>query len=59
MLNKEYTPNQVAALIIFNDNVEKQRVEKWIKKLKEQGHVQNADVKAFDSRMESPCLYFP
>jgi hypothetical protein len=49
----------VASLIYFADEVEKERVEKWIAKLKEQGHVVGSTTREYDPAIGGPVWYIP
>lgn len=49
----------VASLIHFKDGVEKERVERWIQKLKEQGHVESADTREYNPSWGCPVWYIP
>jgi transcription initiation factor IIE alpha subunit len=49
----------VASLIFFADHVEKERVEKWIEKLKEQGHVVGSTTREYDPAIGEPVWYIP
>ena len=51
--------NRVASLIYFADNVEKERVLRWIEKLKQQGYVDSHTTKEYDPQYGDPILYFP
>ena len=50
---------QVASLIYFKDGVEKERVEKWIKKLMEQGHVSSHVTREYNPEHGDPVWYIP
>lgn len=51
---------RVASVIIFNDHVTKERVEAWINKLMEQGHVINHDTREYNYDHDcNPCWYIP
>ena len=50
---------QVASLIYFADDVTKERVEAWIKKLMEQGHVTAHTTREYDENYGSPVWYIP
>lgn len=58
-IKTERAPQKTVAMIFFSDSVEQERIEKWIAKLKEQGHVDNAQVAKYDPEFDCPCLYFP
>jgi hypothetical protein len=49
----------VASLIYFADEVERERVEKWIAKLKQQGHVVGSVTKEYDPGYGDPVWYIP
>lgn len=49
----------VASLIYFSDHVTKDRVEQWIEKLKEQGHVVASDTREYKPAYGEPCWYIP
>jgi hypothetical protein len=51
--------NVVASLIYFEDHVTKERVERWIAKLKEQGHVVGSVTKEYDPGHGEPVWYIP
>jgi len=46
-------------MLFFADSVEQERVERWIAKLKEQGHLENSQVAKYDPEYDNPTLYFP
>jgi len=50
---------EVAALIYFDKHVTKERVEKWVAKLKEQGHATSAVVGEYDTNIGAPVWYIP
>lgn len=50
---------RVASLIYFADEVERERVERWIAKLKKQGHVVGSVTKEYDSGYGEPVWYIP
>jgi transcription initiation factor IIE alpha subunit len=56
---KHDTSKRVASLIYFAPNVSKERVEAWIKKLMEQGHVENHDTHEYNENVGSPVWYIP
>lgn len=49
----------VASLIYFADEVTKERVERWIAKLKEQGHVVGSVTREYEPAYGEPCWYIP
>jgi len=49
----------VASLIYFADDVQRERVEKWIVKLKEQGHVVGSVTREYDPVYGEPVWYIP
>ena len=50
----------VASLIYFTDGVSKERVDRWVAKLVEQGYARRADTREYDgSHGEGPCWYIP
>jgi hypothetical protein len=49
----------VASLIYFEDHVTKERVEKWIAKLKAQGHVVGSVTREYDTGYGEPVWYIP
>jgi hypothetical protein len=49
----------VASLIYFADEVECERVERWIAKLKAQGHVVGSVTKEYDPGYGDPVWYIP
>lgn len=50
---------RVASLIYFADEVTKERVERWIAKLKKQGHVVGSVTEEYDSGYGEPVWYIP
>ena len=50
---------QVASVIIFASDVEKERVLRWIEKLQEQGHVQSHDTREYNPEIGEPTFYIP
>lgn len=50
---------QVASLIFFADNVQKERVEAWIKKLMQQGHVTGHCTQEYNPEYGEPVWYIP
>jgi hypothetical protein len=50
---------RVASLIYFASDVEKQRVERWIAKLVEQGYVEGSVTREYDPAYGEPCWYIP
>jgi len=55
----EHNPKKLVAMLFFADSVEQERVERWIAKLKEQGHLENSQVAKYDPEYDNPTLYFP
>ena len=49
----------IASLIYFADGIEKERVEKWIKKLMDEGHVVSHDTREYDPVFGDPVWYIP
>jgi len=49
----------VASLIYFSDHVTKERVEQWIAKLQEQGHVYGSVTREYDPSIGEPVWYIP
>lgn len=49
----------VASLIYFADEVTKERVERWIAKLEEQGHVIGSVTREYDPGYGEPVWYIP
>jgi hypothetical protein len=49
----------VASVIYFNSHVEKERVERWIKKLMEEGHVEGHITREYNPMYGSPTWYIP
>lgn len=52
-----YNPSQVGALIVFNEGVDLQRVERWVASLGE--NVAHSTVRGFDPSCETPVWYCP
>ena len=48
-----------ASLIFWKDEVEKERIERWIKKLKEQGYVQSHYTGEYNADFGEPVWYIP
>lgn len=53
------TQEQVGALIIFKNGVDKERVLKWVARLQELGVVEGVCVDNFDPAYGSPVWYVP
>ena len=49
----------VASLIYFSNEVDKERVEKWIKKLMDEGHIVSHDTREYDEQFGEPVWYIP
>jgi hypothetical protein len=59
-MNMEDNQNtRVASLIYFADHVQKERAEKWVAKLIEQGHAVAATTREYDATYGDPCWYIP
>ena len=59
-MNRDYPPQEkIASLIYFSDTVTKERVERWIEKLKEQGHVEGSVTRSYDPNIGEPVWYIP
>lgn len=58
-IETERKPTKTVAMLFFSDSVEQERVERWIAKLKDEGHVENSQVAKYDPDYDCPCLYFP
>lgn len=53
-------PNyKIASLIYFKDDVEMERVMKWINALKEKGVITGHDTREYISDYGDPCWYIP
>ena len=48
-----------ASLIFWKDDVEKERIERWIAKLMEQGHVVGHTTREYDAQYGEPVWYIP
>ena len=49
----------VASLIYFADDVQRERVERWIAKLQAQGHVVGSVTREYDPGYGEPVWYIP
>jgi hypothetical protein len=49
----------VASLIIFADDVQRERVERWIAALQAQGHVVGSVTREYDPGYGEPVWYIP
>jgi hypothetical protein len=49
----------VASVVYFKDGVTKERVEKWLNKLMEQGYVVGHDTREYQDAFGSPTWYIP
>lgn len=49
----------VASLIYFSDHVTKERVERWIEKLKAEGHVVGSVTREYEPEYGEPVWYIP
>jgi len=52
-------PKNVASLVYFSDNVEKERAVKWLEKLKNQGHIKSHVTHEYDEQFGEPVWYIP
>lgn len=52
-------PKAIASLIYWKDGVEKERIERWLNKLKEQGHIQAEVTREYNPSWGEPCWYIP
>ena len=51
--------NETASLIFWNANVSKERIEKAIKKLKEDGLIHSEDTREYNYDHGTPVWYIP
>ena len=49
----------IASLIYWAPGVERDRVERWLKKLQEQGYIQSETTREYDSSIGEPVWYIP
>lgn len=49
----------IASLIYWKDGVEKERIERWLKKLQEQGHLHSHVTHEYTPEYGEPCWYIP
>lgn len=49
----------IASLIYWNSEVEKERIERWIAKLKENGFVDSSTTREYTPEWGSPVWYIP
>jgi DNA-binding PadR family transcriptional regulator len=49
----------IATLIHWKDDVDKERIERWLKKLQEQGFIQSQETHEYKTMFGSPCWYIP
>jgi transcription initiation factor IIE alpha subunit len=49
----------IATLIHWKDGVDKERIERWLKKLQEQGHIQSQTTNEYNPNHGEPVWYIP
>lgn len=49
----------IASLIHWSDGVDKERIERWLKKLQDEGHIQSQETHEYNPSWGSPCWYIP
>jgi hypothetical protein len=59
MTTEHDKPKAVASLIYWTDAAEKERIERWIKKLQDQGFVQNSTTREYNPDWGCPVWYIP
>jgi len=52
-------PKSIASLIHWKDGVEKERIERWLKKLQEQGYIQAQYTGTYNPDHGEPVWYIP
>jgi len=50
---------KLASIIYWKDTAEKERVERWIKKLMEQGHIEAHTTREYNSYCGEPVWFIP
>jgi len=50
---------EIATLIKWTSNIDPKRIERWLEKLEEEGHIEYANTQSYDPEYCFPTLYFP
>ena len=51
--------NELASLIYWKSPTDKERVLRWLEKLKEQGYLESHTTHEYNPDMGAPCWYIP
>ena len=49
----------IASLIFWRSIEDKERIERWIKRLQEQGHIESASTHTYNPEYGQPVWYIP
>ena len=49
----------IASLIHWSPNVPKERIERWLEKLKEEGHIISETTQEYETKWGCPVWYIP
>ncbi len=59
-MERNKTPeNKVAAVLVFESEIQKERVLRWVAALQAKGALASADVREFDASWGWPVFYIP
>lgn len=59
MDREQYKNDSTATLIYWSSPADKARIERWLKKLQEEGHIDRAVTNDYCSSISGPVWYIP